>query len=65
MSVKSLIESQQLNVEVIEAEDKDIINFREMNIKSFPILQINENEYIYVMDVGNYIAMHIEDLKKK
>lgn len=65
MSVKSLIESQQLNVEVIEAEDKDIINFREMNIKSFPILQINENEYIYGMDVGNYIAMHIEDLKKK
>lgn len=63
--VKKLIESQQLNVEVIEAEDKEIVKFREMNIRSFPILQINENEYIYGLNVGNHIAMHIEDLRIK
>ena len=30
--VKKLIKSQQLNIEVIEAEENDIIKFREMNI---------------------------------
>ena len=63
--VKKLIKSQQLNVEVIEAEDRDIVNFREMNIRSFPVLKLNEKEYICGMDVGNYIAMYIEDLKRK
>lgn len=63
--VQKLIKSQQLNVEVIEAEDRDIISFREMNIRSFPVLKLNENEYIYGVSVGNYIAMHIEDFRIK
>lgn len=63
--VKSLIESQQLNVEVIEAEDKEIVKFREMNITSFPVLMLNENEYIYGINVGHHIAMHLEDFRIK
>lgn len=63
--VKSLIESQQLNVEVIEAEDEEIVKFREMNIRSFPILLINQEKYIHGMEVGHYISMNIETLKRK
>ena len=63
--VKSLIESQQLNIEVIEAEDKEIVKFREMNIRSFPVLMLNENEYIYGINVGHHIAMHLEDFRIK
>lgn len=63
--VKKLIKSQQLNIEVIEAEENDIIKFREMNIRSFPVLKLNEKEYVNGLNVGNYIAMHIEDLRIK
>ena len=63
--VKSLIESQQLNVEVIEAEDEEIVKFREMNIRSFPILLINQEKDIHGMEVGHYISMNIETLKRK
>ena len=63
--VKSLIESQQLNIEVIEAEDRDIISFREMNIRTFPILLINQEKYIHGMEVGHYLSMNIEELRKK
>ena len=62
---KRLIKSQQLDVEIIEAEDKEIAKFREMNIRSFPILLINQEKYIHGMEVGNYIAMNIEELRKK
>ena len=63
--VKRLIKSQQLDVEIIEAEDKEIAKFREMNIRSFPILLINQEKYIHGMEVGHYISMNIETLKRK
>ena len=63
--VKRLIESQKLDVEIIESQEDDIIKFREINIRSFPVLLINKQEYISGVDVGNYIAMNIEDFRIK
>ena len=63
--VKSLIESQQLNVEVIEAEDEEIVKFREMNIRSFPVLIISEEKYVSGKAAGEYLAANLERLKKK
>ncbi len=63
--VKRLIESQRLNVEVVEAQENDILKFREMNIRSFPILRISEKNYLTGKEVGEYIAINVEELKKK
>lgn len=62
---KKLIESQQLNVEIVEAQENDIIKFREMNIRSFPILRISEKNYLTGKEVGEYLAINVEELKKK
>lgn len=62
---KKLIESQQLNVEIVEAQENDIIKFREMNIRSFPVIEIDKKKYIYGVDAAHYIAMNIETLKRK
>ena len=61
---KSLIKLQNLDIEMIQANESDIEYFRKKGIRSFPVLKINE-EYICGMDVGNYIAMNIETLKRK
>lgn len=63
--VKRLIKSQQLDVEIIEAEDKEIAKFREMNIRSFPVLIISEEKYVSGKAAGEYLAANLERLKKK
>ena len=40
--VKRLIKSQQLDVEITEAQESDILKFREMNIRSFPVIEIDK-----------------------
>lgn len=63
--VKILIISQKLDVEMIQANESDIEYFRKKGIRSFPILKIDERKYISGSNVGNYIAMNIEELRKK
>lgn len=63
--VKRLIASQQLNVELVESQENDIIKFRKMKIRSFPVLIISEENYISGKEVAEYLANNLERLKKK
>lgn len=63
--VKRLIKSQQLDVEITEAQESDILKFREMNIRNFPVLKIDEEKHVSGEAVGEYIATNLQKLKKK
>mgnify|MGYP000849326637 FL=1 len=63
--VKQLIESQNLQIEVIQANELEIESFRKQGIRSFPVLKLNEQKYICGKEVGEYLATNLNELLKK
>ena len=63
--VKQLIESQNLQIEVIQTNESDIEYFRKKGIRSFPVLIISEENYVSGKAAGEYLATNLERLKKK
>ena len=63
--VKQLIESQNLQIEVIQANELEIESFRKQGIRSFPVLKLNEQKYICGKEVGEYLAANLNELLKK
>ena len=62
---KKIIKAQELDVEVIESQENDILKFRKMGIRSFPVIVISEEKYVNGKAAGEYLAMNIEELRKK
>ena len=62
--VKQLIESQNLQIEVIQANELEIESFRKQGIRSFPVLKLNEQKYICGKEVGEYLAANLNELLK-
>lgn len=62
---KHLVESQDLEIEVIQANEFHVEVFREKGLRSFPILELDNKKYICGKETGEYLAMNIEELRKK
>lgn len=61
---KSLIQRQEINVEVRKATEEEIKGFRAKKILSFPVLTDDNGEIIsFGPQAGYYIAENIEKLK--
>lgn len=63
--VKKLIESQNLQIEVIQANEFDIESFVQKGIRSFPVLQLDDKKYICGKEAGEYLATNLQKFKKK
>lgn len=61
---KSLIQRQELNIEVRKATEEEIKGFRAKKILSFPVFTDDNGEIIsFGLQAGYYIAENIEKLK--
>ena len=61
---KSLIQRQELNIEIKKATEEEIKEFRIKKILSFPVLTNETGEIIsFGLQAGYYIAENIEKLR--
>ena len=61
---KSLIQRQELNIEIKKATEEEIKEFRIKKILSFPVLTDKTGEIIsFGLQAGYYIAENIEKLR--
>ena len=63
---KSLINSQKLEIEIVEAQEKEVEYLGKNNIATFPVLEIKSGEkveFISGKDVGEYLASNLERFK--
>lgn len=63
---KSLINSQKLRIEIVEAQEKEVLYLEKNNIATFPVLEIKSGEkveFISGKDVGEYLASNLEKFK--
>ena len=63
---KSLINSQKLRIEIVEAQEKEILYLEKNNIATFPVLEIKSGEkveFISGKEAGEFIASNLEKLK--
>lgn len=61
---KSLIQRQELNIEIKKATEEEIKEFRKKKILSFPVLTDDNGKIInFGLQAGYYIAENIEKLK--
>jgi glutaredoxin len=63
--VKGLIIAQNLQIEIINANEFQIEVLREKGLRSFPVLKIDEEKYLSGKEAGEYLATNLERLKKK
>ena len=64
--LKSLINSQKLRIEIVEAQEKHISYLQKNNIAAFPVLEIKAGqklEFIFGKDAGEYIASNLQKFK--
>lgn len=61
---KSLIQKQELNVEIKKATEEEIKGFRKQKVLSFPVLTDENGEIIsFGLQAGYYIAENIPKFK--
>ena len=63
---KSLINSQKLNIEIVEAQETELEYLKKNKIATFPVLETKsgeKKEFISGKDVGEYIASNLEKFK--
>lgn len=65
MRVKQLIISQNLQIEIIHANEFHIEVLRKKGLRTFPVLKIDEEKYLSGKAAGEYLAINIEELRKK
>ena len=66
MFLKSLINSQRLRIEIVEAQEKHISYLQKNNISSFPVLELKAGEkveFVFGKDAGEYLASNLEYFK--
>lgn len=63
--VKGLIIAQNLQIEIINANEFQIEVLREKGLRNFPVLKIDEEKYLSGKEAGEYLATNLERLKKK
>lgn len=61
---KSLIQKQELNIEIKKATEEEVKEFRSKKILSFPVLKDESGEIIsFGLQAGYYIAENIAKFK--
>ena len=62
---KSLIQRQELNIEIKKATEEEVKEFRSKKILSFPVLKDESGEIIsFGLQAGYYIAENIAKFKR-
>ena len=66
MFLKSLIKSQRLRIEIVEAQEKEVEYLEKNNISAFPVLEINAGEkveFVFGKEAGEYLASNLQKFK--
>ena len=66
MFLKSLIKSQRLRIEIVEAQEKEVEYLKKNNISAFPVLEINAGEkveFVFGKEAGEYLASNLQKFK--
>ena len=61
-----MINSQKLRIEIVEAQEKEVLYLEKNNIATFPVLEIiagEKSQFISGKEVGQFIASNLEKFK--